>query len=160
MIATNYNVDSPDGWIAHYYFDGLRKLSGNKPVLISEWFYAAKENETGNSNNEHLMTVPTQTERAAGAANAARNFARIPEIVGIHWFQYYDEPKGGRNDGEDYDFGLLDRRGRPYEKLVTALAATNHTLAGMHRSMRKPGRHRARMSSKFRRRTSIAARTI
>jgi hypothetical protein len=132
-IATNYNVDSPDGWIAHYYFDGLRKLSGNKPVLISEWFYAAKENETGNSNNEHLMTVPTQTERAAGAAKAARNFARIPEIVGIHWFQYYDEPKGGRNDGEDYDFGLLDRRGRPYEKLVTALAAANQTLAGVHR---------------------------
>ena len=32
-IATNYNVDSPDGWIAHYYFDGLRQLTGNKPVL-------------------------------------------------------------------------------------------------------------------------------
>jgi hypothetical protein len=25
-VATNYNVDSPDGWIAHYYFDGLRQL--------------------------------------------------------------------------------------------------------------------------------------
>lgn len=27
-IATNYNVDSPDGWIARYYFDGLRELTG------------------------------------------------------------------------------------------------------------------------------------
>ena len=26
-IATNYNVDSSDGWVAPYYFDGLRKLS-------------------------------------------------------------------------------------------------------------------------------------
>jgi len=34
-VATNYNVDSPDGWIANYYFDGLRQLTGNKPVLVS-----------------------------------------------------------------------------------------------------------------------------
>ena len=133
-IATNYNVDSPDGWIAHYYFDGLRRLTGNKPVLVSEWFYAAKENDTGNSNNEHLMTVLTQAERAAGAANAARNFARIPGIVGIHWFQYYDEPKGGRNDGEDYNFGLVDRNGRPYAKLVNALGAVNHQITRIHRA--------------------------
>ena len=33
-IAINYNVDSADGWIAHYFFDGLRKLSGGKPVLV------------------------------------------------------------------------------------------------------------------------------
>ena len=25
-IATNYNVDAGDGWIADYFFDGLRKL--------------------------------------------------------------------------------------------------------------------------------------
>ena len=37
-IASNYNVDSGDGWIAPYYFDGLQKLIGGKPVLITEWF--------------------------------------------------------------------------------------------------------------------------
>jgi hypothetical protein len=104
-IATNYNVDSGDGWIADYFFDGLRKLSGGKPVLISEWFFAARENRTGNSNNGHLMTVSTQNERGIGAAAAALNFAAIPEIVGAHWFQYYDHPRGGRRDGEDYDSG-------------------------------------------------------
>ena len=40
-IAVNDNVDSPEGWIAPYFFDGLRALSGAKPVLVSEWFYAA-----------------------------------------------------------------------------------------------------------------------
>jgi hypothetical protein len=131
-IATNYNVDSPDGWIAHYYFDGLRKLTGNKPILISEWFYAAQENRSGNSNNEHLMTVKTQAERARGAAAAARRFAEIPALVGIHWFQYFDEPPGGRDDGEDYDFGLVDRKSRPYQRLVEALAAVNRGLAEIH----------------------------
>ena len=132
-VATNYNVDSPDGWIAHYYFDALRALTGNKPVLVSEWYFAAAENRSGNTNNGYLMTVRTQAERARGAANAARNFAREPAIVGLHWFQYYDEPEGGRwFDHEDYDFGLLDIDERPYEELVSALTAANRSLAEIH----------------------------
>ena len=45
------------------------------------------------------------------------NFAAIPEVIGTHWFQYYDHPKGGRPDGEDYDFGLVDTNDRPYERV-------------------------------------------
>ncbi len=131
-IALNYNVDSSDGWIADYFFDGLRKLSGGKPALVSEWFFAARENRTGNRNNGHLMTVATQEERAAGATAAARNFAAVPELVGIHWFQYYDHPKGGRGDGEDYDFGLVDINDRPYEQLTSALAAANRQIPQIH----------------------------
>jgi hypothetical protein len=131
-IATNYNVDSSDGWIADYYFDGLRKLSGGKPVLVSEWFFAARHNRTGNRNNGHLMTVDTQAERAVGAAAATENFAAIPELVGAHWFQYYDHPKGGRPDGEDYDFGLVDINDRPYRRLTSELTIANRRAAEIH----------------------------
>ncbi|MGE5270893.1 MAG: hypothetical protein ACM3JG_14600 [Thiohalocapsa sp.] len=131
-IATNYNIDSGDGWIARYFFDGLEELSGGKPVLVTEWFFAAEENRTGNKNNGHLMTVATQAERARGAAAATRNFARIPALVGTQWFQYYDHPKGGRADGEDYDFGLVDTADRPYRRLVAALAAANHEAPSIH----------------------------
>ena len=131
-IATNYNPDSSDGWIAHYFFDGLEKLSGGKPVLVTEWFFAANENRTGNSNNGHLMTVQTQVERAAGAAAATANFAAFPEIIGAHWFQYYDHPKGGRPDGEDYDFGLVDINDKPYEELTQALTSANVLAPKIH----------------------------
>jgi hypothetical protein len=139
-IATNYNVDSGDGWIADYFFDGLSKLSGGKPVLVSEWFFAARENRTGNRNNGHLMTVDTQEERAAGAAAATINFARIPELVGAHWFMYYDHPKGGRPDGEDYDFGLVDINDRPYERLTSALALANRRAPSVHAAATAPVR--------------------
>jgi hypothetical protein len=132
VIATNYNVDSPEGWVAPYFFDGLRRLSRGKPVLISEWFYAAHENRTGNRNNGHLMTVDTQLERAAGAANAAENFAAVPEILGLHWFQYYDYPIGGRADSEDYNFGLVDIGDQPYAQLIEAFARTNPALPEIH----------------------------
>ncbi len=131
-IATNYNLDASDGWVAPYYFAGLEKLSGGKPILVSEWFFAARQNRTGNRNNGHLMTVATQADRARGAAAAVRNFARLPEIVGTHWFQYYDDPKGGRPDGEDYDFGLVDSGNRPYRRLVGALATANRQAAAIH----------------------------
>ena len=93
-ISINYNVDTADGWIAPYFFNGLRDLSGGKPVLVTEWFYAAAENRSGNlnrtglprddadakiSNNRnrtgHLMTVATQQERALGAGRAAQLLA-------------------------------------------------------------------------------------
>lgn len=131
-IAVNYNPDAGDGWIAHYFWDGLEKLSGGKPVLVTEWFFAADQNRTGNKNNGHLMTVTTQAERARGAAAATGHFAAIPEIVGSHWFQYYDHPKGGRQDGEDYDFGLVDIDDRPYDRLTAALAEANRRVAQIH----------------------------
>jgi len=148
VIATNYNADGPEGWIARYYFEGLRQLAP-KPVLVTEWFFAAHENRTGNLNRTgfprtpgqvipisdninrtgHLMTVATQDARALGAAAAMEALARQPNVVGLHWFQLYDHPKGGRADGEDYNFGLLDVRDRPYEQLVAALSRVNRSVA-------------------------------
>ncbi len=141
VISTNYNLDAPDGWVARYFFDGLRRLAPSKPVLVSEWFFAADENASGNRNNGHLLTVETQAERARGAARAARNLAAQPNVVGLHWFQYYDHPPGGRPvDGEDYDFGLVDVADRPYALLTRAFTETNRALPGAHR---RAGRARA-----------------
>ena len=111
------------------------------PVLITEWFFAAKENRSGNTNNGHLMTVATQAERARGAAAATRNFASLPEVIGSQWFQYYDHPKIGRADGENYDFGLVDLDNRPYRKLTNALQAANRDAPAVHAAAKQPSPH-------------------
>jgi hypothetical protein len=136
VISTNYDVDSSDGWTARYFFDGLRQLAPDKPVLISEWFFAADENRSGNRNKGHLMTVRTQAERTRGAMAAAERLAHEPQIVGMHWFQYYDHPRGGRDDGEDYNFGLVDIDDRPYEGLVEAFSHVNPRLVEIRRQTR------------------------
>lgn len=141
ILSTNYNVDVADGWVAPYYFDGLRHLT-KKPVLVTEFFFAAQENRSGNRNQTagnahpkpgHLMTVATQAERAWGLSNALHNFARFPNIVGAHWFQYSDEPLGGREDGEDYNMGLIDTSNRPYEEVTQAFKAINPVMEELHR---------------------------
>lgn len=131
VISTNYNVDVPDGWVAPYYFNGLRQLA-DKPVLVTEFFFAADENRSGNLNPGHLMTVATQSERARGVANAIGNFAAFPNVVGAHWFQFADEPKGGREDGENYNMGLVDVTGVPYEKVTSVFSECNPGLEGIH----------------------------
>jgi hypothetical protein len=131
VIASNYDLDGPDGWVAHYFFEGLAALA-NKPVLVSEFFCAAMENRSGNKNAGHLLKVPTQAERAMVVQRALQNFARCPNIIGTHWFQYYDEPQGGRADGEDYNMGLVDIYDQPYEELVTSFQLVNVSLPGLH----------------------------
>jgi hypothetical protein len=131
VIAANYNLDGPDGWLAHYFFDGLAALTG-KPILISEFFCAAMENRTGNRNAGHLLTVTTQAERAMVVQKALQNFARCPHIVGTHWFQYYDEPEGGRSDGEDFNMGLVDVYDQAYEEVVASFQRANSLLPRLH----------------------------
>ena len=136
VIATNYDVDRADGSLARYYFDGLQQLSQQKPVLVSEWFFAAEENRSGSRNQGHLMTVQTQAERARGAMAAAQQFVQLPQLVGLHWFQYYDHPTGGRPDGEDYNFGLVDLDDHPYEALTEAFSRLNPQLATLHQAVK------------------------
>src|SRR5438093_1486971 len=75
-------------------------------------------------------------ERYYHLAAAAPRFGREPEIIGAHWFQFYDHPRGGRDDGEDYNFGLVDVDDRPYGRLVSALGEVNARLAALHRDAR------------------------
>ena len=131
VVSTNYNIPVEDGWVAPYYFEGLQKLAA-RPVIISEFFFCARENRSGNRNNGHLLTVQTQDERTRGAAAAVQNFARFPNVIGSHWFQMYDEPTGGRSDGEDYNMGLIDIYNKPYEQLTGRFAAVNPQLDRMH----------------------------
>jgi len=90
------------------------------------------ENRSGNKNAGHLLKVPTQNQRAMVVQRALQNFARCPNIIGTHWFQYYDEPQGGRADGEDYNMGLVDIYDQPYEELVTSFQRVNVSLPGLH----------------------------
>jgi hypothetical protein len=131
VIASNYDLDGPDGWVAHYFFEGLAALAG-KPVLVSEFFCGAMENRSGNKNTGHLLKVATQTQRAMVVEQALQNFARRPNIIGTHWFQYYDEPMGGRSDGEDYNMGLVDIYDQPYEEVVASFQRTNALLPRLH----------------------------
>lgn len=121
VVSMNLNAAWNDGTFPRCYLDTLHALT-DRPVIVSEFYMAADQNRTGNRNlTSTFPVVATQKERAAGFRNTVEALARLPYVVGADWFQYYDEPAHGRDDGEDYNFGLVDVHDQPYEEL-TAMA--------------------------------------
>src|SRR5882724_178046 len=101
-----------------------------KPVLITECSWRATQNSSGDPNTEGAdVTVDTQAERAEHYRAFVSKVANEPYIMGTHWFQYLDQPPGGRwIDGEDSNYGIVDIHDQPYEKLVGAMTETHKLL--------------------------------
>ena len=124
-VSMNLNAAWNDGTFPRFYLDTLHALT-DKPVVVSEFYIAAQQNRSGDKNDSSTFpVVTTQSERAAGFRNTVEALLRTPYVVGADWFQYYDEPTRGRDDGENYDFGLVDIHNRPYEPLTAAARALN-----------------------------------
>jgi hypothetical protein len=88
------------------------------------------QNRSGDPNTDGAdVTVETQAERAAHYRSFISKVAKEPYIIGTHWFQYFDQPPGGRwIDGENSDYGIVDIHDHPYEELVQAMRETHKLL--------------------------------
>jgi hypothetical protein len=133
VISTNFDQpDWTDGRLPTFYLERLHELT-HRPVLVTEYYVAARENRSGNKNSGNIFTtVTTQRERAQAVGTRLSYLAALPYVVGAHWFQFSDEPTNGRSDGEDYNFGLVDIDDRPYQEVVAAFTKANAELPRLH----------------------------
>ena len=70
-----------------------------------------------------------------------------PALVGTHWFQWLDQPATGRNDGENYNIGLVDVTDQAYAEMVAAAKLTHGRLYEVHNGATPPVTRRARASA-------------
>jgi len=123
VMSSNLNAAWNDGTFPRFQLDTLHALT-KKPILVSELYVAARENRSGNRNDHGVYpVVATQAERAAVARTTLEALARLPYVVGADWFQFFDEPRHGRDDGENFNFGLVDIHNRPYDELTAMFAS-------------------------------------
>jgi hypothetical protein len=108
-----------EGWLEAYH-----ELSGI-PLMATEFSFRSSESEPPNTYPPIYLTFDTQAERAAAYDSYVQNCFDAPYIVGQHWFEYVDQPVGGRGDGEDNNFGLVTVNDEPYEAFVTPVTVTN-----------------------------------
>jgi hypothetical protein len=126
-VSCNLNASWSDGRFTRFYLDTLHALTG-KPVLVGEFYMAARENRSSNKNSRGVYPVAaTQKDRAAGFRSTLEGLLKTPYVVGADWFQYYDQPTHGRFDGENFNFGLVDIHDRPYEALTTTASGLDLT---------------------------------
>jgi len=103
-------------WLVEYY-----KITG-RPILITEYSMRSAEADVPSTWPIFYPTYPTQADRAAAWEAYTRQCFAKPYIIGQHWFQWTDEPAGGRFDGENSNFGLVDGDDNPYEVLTSTMA--------------------------------------
>ena len=96
--------------------DEMHRLTG-KPLLIGEYGYRAADVGLPNSWPPVYPTLATQSERADAYERYARSVLARPYIVGLHWFEYADQPVHGRFDGEDDNWGFVNIRDDLYPEM-------------------------------------------
>jgi hypothetical protein len=116
--------------------DMFRMMSedSGQPVMISEYSFHSLDGRSGNRNTVGFAAqVLDQQARADGYRLLTSNLARVPYVIGADWFQWADEPPGGRyGDGEDVNFGVVDVDDHPYELLADAIKETTPKLDPLH----------------------------
>lgn len=96
-----------------------------KPVMIGEFHQGAADRALPATG---IVGVLNQEERAAAYRNyIEQGFAR-PELVGMHYFQWIDQPFYGRFDGENYNIGVVTTCNLPYPELTEAMKQTNERI--------------------------------
>ena len=99
-----------------------------RPILIGEFHIGAPERGLAPG----LVLAMDQSERAAGYRYYVEQCASHAAVVGAHWFQWLDEPVTSRNDGENYNIGLVDVTDQPYAEMVEAAKLTHSRLLEIH----------------------------
>jgi hypothetical protein len=105
-----------------------------KPVMIGEFHFGTP----GRGMAAGLLQSKNQEERGVAYRYYVENAAAHPAIVGLHWFEWIDEPNTGRNDGENYNIGMVDVTDRPYQELVDAMKTTHKRLLNIHSGNQPP----------------------
>ncbi len=108
---------------------------GKKPLLITEFGFRADDSRLPNSHPDPKLvqpTVPTQKAKGEKYAQWVTTWAKTPYFVGSHWFKYMDEPKEGRFDGENGNYGLVNIEDTPYTAFVSLVTKANKQLVTLH----------------------------
>jgi agarase len=108
-----------------------------KPLMLTEFSF--KANDSGLPNTKGAgKPVATQHDRAEHFERYVSALAKMPFLVGYHWFQYSDQPAEGRFDGENSNYGLVNRNDEPWLVLVERITQLNQRLEDIHRLAPKP----------------------
>lgn len=99
-----------------------------RPIIVGEFHFGVP----GRGLAAGLVQVRDQAERGAAYRYFVEQAASFPAFIGSSWFQWVDQPSTGRNDGENYNIGLVDVTDRPYRELIEAMKTTHRRLQAVH----------------------------
>ncbi len=96
------------------------------PVIIGEWHYGTTNNGPAHGG---LQFAADQKDRARAIDRYVRSALVNPQIVGVHYFKYTDQPTTGRTpDDENIQCGLVDIADTPYIEVIEAFRKVSEDM--------------------------------
>ena len=100
----------------------------DKPWIVGEFHFQAKD--AGLTIRNIDGTLPDQAGRGDAYQDYVCDGLGLGNLVGMHWFEYIDEPATGRfnhgkDGGEAHNIGWVDVNDRPYSDFVERAALIN-----------------------------------
>lgn len=118
VLSFNFYTREPQ---QGYDFAALREL--DKPLLVAEFHFGSRDRGPFWGG---VAEVYKEEERGPAYAHFLQRALAEPSIVGLHWFQYLDQPVTGRLlDGENGHLGLVGITDRPFQGFVEAVRKAN-----------------------------------
>lgn len=96
-----------------------------KPVIIGEFHFGSTDRGLPANG---IQGAESQKARGQAYRYYVENGFARPEIIGIHYFQWIDQPVQGRFDGENYNIGLVDICNKPYKELTDAIRLSHERM--------------------------------
>ncbi len=103
-----------------------------RPIMVTEFAFRAEDSGLPNTQGAGPK-VPNQAARAKAYTDYVTRLESLPQAVGYHWFEWVDEPKQGRFDGENSNYGLVNIKDQPYHEFVEAVKKANAAALEAHR---------------------------
>ncbi|MCG6187311.1 glycoside hydrolase 5 family protein [Maribellus maritimus] len=102
----------------------IAEISG-KPVMIGEFHFGATDRGLPATGIQGALS---QSDRGKAYRYYIEQGLARPELIGMHYFQWLDQPVFGRFDGENYNIGLMDICNNPYKELIEAVKQTHQKM--------------------------------
>ena len=122
-----YSINVYDYAINPSRLDKINEITG-LPIIVGEFHFGAPERGLAPGLGQTL----NQTERGVAYQYYVENAAAHPNVIGTHWFQWWDQPPTGRQYGENYNIVWVDVTDRSYTELVNASKETFKRLLDVH----------------------------
>ncbi|CAK7023552.1 hypothetical protein [Bacteroides rodentium] len=106
----------------------------NLPMIIGEYHFGTVDRGMAQS----LWQVDSQEQRGVAYRYYTEHAYAHPGLIGTGYFQWCDQDLTGRNDGENYNCGLIDVTDRPYKEQVEAMMETAKVLYEIHLGTKQP----------------------
>ncbi len=104
------------------------------PILVGEFHFGVP----GRGLAAGLAQVADQHERGTAYRNYVENAFAHPAVVATFWYRWRDQPVTGRDDGENYNIGMVDVTDLMYRDLIRAVMETHQRVYEVHEGQLPP----------------------